>query len=285
MIIKLFLIAIILYIVINQLMETNKNQPVIVKPVINISPEQIKVPEQVQLPEQIKAPVQINQQTRLQHNVIDDEDSDNTRRLNNNQQIQIQRVERMSNNNVQEFDRPLPWTKIIYIEEDEFPYYYHFKPVIPSLNDFEKWKQIIPNIDFNPNSRELIIPSKDEASALAIANLICINFSGQMTMQDILNKDLIRISITKAKTHELVRTKLKEQIMEVLYGKAFNKVQTNYEEDLAKHNINEIGNNNIQNKPISLKSDNFKDTFHHFSDNIINSNEVDAYDSSNYSYL
>jgi hypothetical protein len=346
MIIKLFLIAIILYIVINQLMEKKQpviNKPVIVKPVINIPQK-----------EPVKVPVQINQQTRLQHNVIEDEYSGSFEGINKQQmsmqphvermsnqphvermsmqphvermsnqphvermsnqphvermsnqphvermsmQPHVERmsnqphVERMSNNTVQEFERPLPWTKIIYIEENEFPYNYHFKPVIPSLNDFENWKQIIPNIDFNPNSRELIIPSKDEASALAVANLICINFSGQMNMQDILNKDLIRISITKAKTHELVRTKLKEQIMEVLYGKSFNKVQTNYEEDLAKHNINDTVNNNnqhnkiVSNKPISLKSDDFKDTFHHFSDNMINSNEIGAYDGGDYSYL
>jgi hypothetical protein len=347
MIIKLFLIAIILYIVINQLME--KNQPIINKPVINKPQKE---------PVQVKVPVQINQQTRLQYNVIEDEysgsfEGNNKQQISNQQHVErmsmqphvermsiqpnvermsnqphvermsiqpnvermsnqphvermsiqpnVERmsnqphVERMSNNTVQEFERPLPWTKIIYIEENEFPYNYHFKPVIPSLNDFENWKQIIPNINFNPNSRELIIPSKDEASALAVANLICINFSGQMTMQDILNKDLIRISITKAKTHELVRTKLKEQIMEVLYGKSFNKVQTNYEEDLAKHNINDTVNNNnqhnnqhnniVSNKPISLKSDDFKDTFHHFSDNMINSNEIGAYDGSDYSYL
>lgn len=294
MIIKLFLIAIIFYIVINQLMEKKQpviNKPVIVKPVINIPQKE---------PVQVKVPVQINQQTRLQHNVIEDEYSGSFEGINKQQmsnQPHVERisnqphVERMSNNTVQEFERPLPWTKIIYIEENEFPYYYHFMPVIPSLNDFENWKQIIPNIDFNPNSRELIIPSKDEASALAVANLICINFSGQMNMQDILNKDLIRISITKAKTHELVRTKLKEQIMEVLYGKSFNKVQTNYEEDLAKHNINDTVNNNnqhnkiVSNKPISLKSDDFKDTFHHFSDNMINSNEIGAYDGGDYSYL
>ena len=248
MIIKLFLIAIILYIVINQLIES-QNKTVNNKQNINIIPE---------IPEQKPVILQTNQPTRLQTKTT----------LNEN-------IKKKSNNQMQEFNHPAPWTKIVYIEEDEYPYYFHFKVIIPSLNDFERWKEVIPNIDLNPNSKELIIPSKDEASALAIANLMCINFSGQMSIHDILSKDLIRISIMKAKTHEVVRTKLKEQIMEVLYGKPFNKVQTNYEEDLAKNN----------NKPTSLKSDNFRDTFEHFSTNMNNSNEISAYDSSNYSYI
>jgi hypothetical protein len=59
-----------------------------------------------------------------------------------------------------------------------------------------------------------------------------------------------------------------------LYGKSNNKVQTNYEEDLSKNN-----------KPVSLKSDNFRDTFEHFSDNMFNNNEINGYDNSNYSYI
>ena len=286
MIIKLFLIAIILYIVINQLIENGKNQPIINVPIIMKKPEQSQYKEHVQEPQykeyvqepqykehvqepQYKEPLRMSQSTRLIHNV------------DNNIQV--------SNNKIQEFDRPYPWSKIIYIKEDEFPYYYHIKIVIPSLNDFENWKQIIPNLDFNPNSGELIIPSKDEASALAVANLICINFSGQMSIQDILKKDLIKISIIKAKTHEVVRTKLREQIMEVLYGKTMDKVQTNYEEDLAKNNNNNNNNNNNSNnnnsKPMNLKSDHFRDTFEHFSNNLINNNEIGGYDSGSYSYI
>ena len=190
---------------------------------------------------------------------------------------------------IQEFERPYPWTKVIYIEGYEYPYLFHIKIVIPSLNDYEKWKQLIPNIDFNPNTREIIIPSKDEASALAIANLMCINFSGQMTLQNILDKDLIRISITKAKSHEVVKNKLKEQIMEILYGKSFNKIQTNYEKDLVKNNISPNNKpTNIQNnETITIKSDGFRDTFQHFSDNMNNnnSNEIGAFDNSSYSYI
>jgi hypothetical protein len=55
--------------------------------------------------------------------------------------------------------------------------------IIFILNDYQTWKQIILNLDFNPG--ELIIPSKDEPSALALANLIVINITGQLSLENI----------------------------------------------------------------------------------------------------
>ena len=258
MFIKLFLIGIILYIIIiqffgsnnqsnNNLMDDNNIQsPIIQSPIIQSHIIQSPI-------------IKLHQSSRLTHNIQNKSD--------------------IPQYKVQEFDNPNPWTKIVYVSSDDYPYHYHIKIVIPSLNDFEQWKQVIPNIDLNPTSRELIIPSKDEASALAIANLICINFSGQMTMQNILDKDLIRISIMKAQSHDVVKHKLKEQIMEVLYGK-IPIIETKY--DTAK-NI-KTPKNNVSNKQMSLKSDNFSDTFQHFSEDI-NNNEIDGYDNSNYSYI
>ena len=106
-----------------------------------------------------------------------------------------------------------------------------------------------------------------------------------MTMENILNKDLIRISIHKSLTHEVVRNKLREQIMEVLYGKPSNNIKTNYEEDLAKNNNKNSNSIRNSNEKISLKSDHFRDTFQHFTDNSYNTNEIGAYDSNNYSYI
>jgi len=268
MFIKIFLIGIILYIIINQFTDIN---------LFNEKPR--KIEEETQQLEQvpiIQPHMQTNQSTRLQHDV-------DIPQMNQPRIQQVPKVERMTNNKVQEFDNPHPWTKVIFIEDDEYPYYFHFKARIPSLNDFEQWKQIIPNLDFNPNSGELIIPCKEEASALAVANLISINFSGQMTMQNILNKDLIRISIHKAKTHEVVRNKLREQIIEVSHGKLPSNIQTNYEEDLAKNNS--TIDKPVRNEVMSLKSDNFRDTFEHFTFNQNNSNEISAYDSNSYSYI
>jgi hypothetical protein len=326
MFIKLLLIGIILFIIINQFIENNKiQQQQVIKPNIplklhhevndrspntetqtnftrlqdniNILPQQQSHPHQ-QMQQQQMQPQQMQQQQMQEQQM----QQQMQQQIQMQQQMQMQEqqmqqqahndIEQPTENKIYEFDRPYPWTKIIYIEEDEYPYLFHIKVIIPSLNDFERWKQIIPNINLNPITKELIIPSKDEASALAIANLICINFSGQMTMKEILDKDLIRISITKAKTHEVVRNKLKEQIMEVIYGKSFSKIQTNYEEDLAKNGL-EISKNNknptnhfVKNETMTLKSDNFRDTFQHFIDSDdTNNNEINAYDSSNYSYI
>ena len=141
------------------------------------------------------------------------------------------------------------------------------------------WKQIIPNLDFNPQSRELIIPSKEEASALALANLICINFSRQLTIDNILDKNLIQISVAKSRNHEVVRNKLREQIMENIYGKSVKKVQTNFEQDLAKNSISDDKGS------IDFTSGQFSDTFQHFSSNSQNNDDIEPFDNNTFSYL
>jgi hypothetical protein len=188
---------------------------------------------------------------------------------------------------IMEFDKPNPWTKIIIVPLEEFPYFFHIKATVPSLNDFENWKQVIPNINFDPRAGELIIPSKDEPSALALANLILINFSGQMSLQNILEKNLIQISIAKAKSYELVQNKLREQIMENLYGKQFNSVETNYEQDLAKKKTVEKFTPPNSSNPgrIDFKSDSFVDTFEHFSNKSNEPKNIEAWDGNDFSYI
>jgi len=181
---------------------------------------------------------------------------------------------------VWDFDKPNPWTRVILNDQDEYPYYFHIKLKIPSLNDYQTWKQIVPNLDFNPRSGELVIPSKEEASALALANLICINFSGQMSIENILEKNLIQISVAKSRNYEVVQNKLREQIMENLYGKSVTKVQTSFEQDLARISANNTGGR------IDFTSEQFSDTFEHFSDQSQSGSiNIEAYDGSDYSYL
>jgi len=178
------------------------------------------------------------------------------------------------------FDRPNPWTRVILNEQDEYPYYFHIKLKIPSLNDYQVWKQIVPNLDFNPRTGELIIPSKEEASALALTNLICINFSGQMSIDNILEKNLIQISVAKSRSYDVVQNKLREQIIENLYGKTVTKVQTSFEQDLARNSNNNTGSR------VDFTSEKFSDTFEHFSDQSQSGSvNIEAYDGSDYSYL
>ena len=44
-----------------------------------------------------------------------------------------------------EFQDPKPWSKIIYKNNDHYPFYFFIKIKIPSLNDYQSWKNIIPN--------------------------------------------------------------------------------------------------------------------------------------------
>jgi hypothetical protein len=147
----------------------------------------------------------------------------------------------IKNDSTVEYDVPKPWSKVVYIPNSPYPYNYFIKLKIPSLNDYESWKTIVPNLNFDPRSGDLIIPSKDEASALALANLISINFSGQLSLDNILEKNLIQISISKAKSHEVVINKLREQITENLNGSKFSSPDISFEKDLV--NVNKQENN------------------------------------------
>jgi len=178
------------------------------------------------------------------------------------------------------FDKPNPWSKIIVDQNQEYPYLFCLKVRVPSLNDFENWKMVIPNLEFDPRTGEIIIPSKDEPSAIALANLIVINFSGQISLKDILDKNLIGVSVSKAKSFEVVQNKLREQIMENLYGKQFNVSQTSFEKDLAKNQESIIAEPN----KVDFKSENFTDTFEQFGDNNIEEG-IEAWDGNDFSYL
>jgi hypothetical protein len=203
-----------------------------------------------------------------------------TNRLNNNNNIEHfsknNNIEHFTEDRVKEFNKPNPWTKLIVKKNEEYPLHFHIKIKIPSLNDFQTWKQIVPNLNFDPNTGEMIIPSQDEAAALALANLIIINFTGQMSLKDILEKNLIQISVAKAKSHELVQNKLREQIMDNLYGNKQNVENiANFSQDLTKNN-----NPNFQ-------TEKFSDTFQHFdaADKANNFESVEAFQGNDYSLL
>ena len=231
MFIKIFLISIIVFIIAKQLMDSNKELPK--QPITNDEPIQIQTQEK---------PI-FNEATRI------------IKEKNNTDNIYTKEVDSQLN----EVQAQKPWSRVLYNENNEYSYYFYIKLKIPSLNDYEKWKEIIPNIDFNPNTREIVIPSKDEASALAVANLMAMNFSGSISMKEILSKDLIRVSITKAQGHDIVKEKLREQINDTLNGKVMVEPQ-----QIKKQQSTIMKDN----KSFTLKSENFRDTFEHFDDNV-----------------
>ena len=272
---NIFFIIVILYIIINQLVDGNN------KPLISSSNSGNKT---IRSSNSGNKTIRSSNSGNRGNETMIPFNSGNETIVNNSTQVisntkMNQMLDKMKPGNagkdgskVWEFDKPEPWSKIILLNNAEYPYLFHIKIKIPSLNDYENWRQVVPNIEFSPQSGELIIPSRDEASALALANLILVNFMGQLSLKDILEKNLIQISIAKAKAHDIVRTKLKEQIIDNLYGKNINQAHTNYEKDLAKPNF---------------KDETFTDTFQQFSEvsKASQGTDIDAFDAADYSYL
>ena len=139
------------------------------------------------------------------------------------------------------FNNQNPWTQIMYKYGDRNPLKFNIKTKIPSLNDYEEWKKVIPDLDFNATTGELVIPAKDEASALAITNLIVSTFQGTLSMSSIFKNNLIKVSINKARKHVMVTNKLRDQINNMIHGKKLiskNENKIDYEEDLVRTNRN-----------------------------------------------
>jgi len=266
---KMIFILIIIYIVLKETLDRNKEK-------------EIKV-EKKEVKQTVKPQsnyFMLDTKSDRKSNKLDQVNEGFTNRLNNNN---IEHFSKNNNNNIEhftedrvkEFTKPNPWTKLIVKKGDEYPLHFHIKIKIPSLNDFQTWKQIVPNLNFDPNTGEMIIPSQDEAAALALANLIIINFTGQMCLKDILEKNLIQISVAKAKSHELVQNKLREQIMDNLNGNNKQNVENfaNFSQDLTKNN-----NPNFQ-------TENFSDTFQHFdaAEKANNFETIEAFHGNDYS--
>lgn len=140
------------------------------------------------------------------------------------------------------FQNPKPWNAIIFNPNKKESYLFvlrmngnpeSLKTYISKIRD---WFQVIPDIKFNYESGELVIPSHDEDIALGLANLIISNLKGDLTLKHIMENNLIQISISKIKSHSSVRIKITEQILENIneYGKTSKgNNQVNYQEDLA----------------------------------------------------
>lgn len=187
------------------------------------------------------------------------------------------------------FNKPKPWTRIIYSYEDEYEFKFFLKVKIPSLKDYENWLKIIPNLDFITKTSELIIPSKDEASALAIANLILSNFSGNLSIKDIMDKDLITISVSKAIKYPMVQNKLKEQIMELLNGPPKETCTTGTCGMSKESVINDYNNNkqnNVADYSLDFTKKTNKDNLTPNATNQTNYMEVEPFgNSSDYSFI
>jgi hypothetical protein len=121
-------------------------------------------------------------------------------------------------------NKPKPWEEIVYKFEDPYPIKFIKSVFIPNSDIINKWKQIIPNIEIAsvnnkklklPNKVKLIIPARDEESALGILNLMINTFKNQLSFEEIVQNNLIQVSLAKIKNHPIVKQKIIDQIMEI----------------------------------------------------------------------
>lgn len=84
------------------------------------------------------------------------------------------------------FQQPEPWTQIIYRNDiDAYIYFVHL--FIPTINHYSFWKNIMPDLDYDSNTNELIIHAHNEIQALNILYIILLHFNGQIKENDIGN--------------------------------------------------------------------------------------------------
>ena len=135
---------------------------------------------------------------------------------------------------------PNPWNAIVYNSNTEsYLFIIRLNENPTTIQRYNQkimhWTKIVGNISLNTQSNELIIPSSDENSALAIVNLVLNNLRGDLTLKDIIDKKLIHISIAKIQNYSSVKQKIKEQILENISGVQQNQDKNiEYQEDLAE---------------------------------------------------
>lgn len=127
----------------------------------------------------------------------------NIKQLDNNDKIKETSIE---------FVEPNPWSKII-TDIDGKKYFF---VVLNFFNErkYMDWKDVIPELDYDIDTKELVIESKDEPRALAILNLLISNMKGDISIKDIFKNDLMNKSIIKARKHKMVSQKLLQLIKE-----------------------------------------------------------------------
>ena len=143
-----------------------------------------------------------------------------------------------------------PWEKIK--ESKDINYYYI------NIKDFDEvkyleWKELIPDIEYDINSKLLKIQSKDEERAISIINLMISNMKGDIEMNEIFSNDLINKSIRKSRKYN------------VIFQKLLNLVIENNKKDKET-----FSNNNIDTFDIMNENENLKETSDNTSNKVSN---------------
>jgi hypothetical protein len=115
------------------------------------------------------------------------------------------------------FEKPNPWNKIQYFTHIN-KYYIKINNIKEYVDKIMVWKSL-PNIksdliDIDIDNDYLILKTHSEEEALVMCNLIINHINNNLTINDIVSKNLINYSINKAKRYRLIKTKLTELIKE-----------------------------------------------------------------------
>jgi hypothetical protein len=133
------------------------------------------------------------------------------------------------------FDEPNPWNKIQYFSHIN-KYYIKIKNINEHIEKIILWKSlpiIKPDlIDIDIENNYLILKTNSEEESLVICNLIINHINNNLTINDIISKNLINYSINKAKRYKLIGTKLTELIKEGLI-----ELNNDIQEDLQLESI------------------------------------------------
>ena len=115
-----------------------------------------------------------------------------------------------------------PWDVVDIIPDYVYQYKYYIK-----LNrnvDLEQWRKLYPAIAIQDGV--LMIESNNEEISIALLNLILNHELKNITFQEIMNKDLLNVSVNKLSEHKMVKPKLIDQIEENLNQLQNNKMES-----------------------------------------------------------
>ena len=170
--------------------------------------------------------------------------TDNINNINNNKNKNINNpiinntistINKSNNkNNKNKLTNIIPWSQIINDGKTDL---YCIKISIPSLSDYENWKNIITGLDFDPKTKEIMIPATDELEALVIAFYINLNFSSQILFDNIIKEDLLNIKLVEIKNNKDIEKETREHIINIHKPKELNNIIDN-------NNFESYDNNN-----------------------------------------
>ncbi len=115
------------------------------------------------------------------------------------------------------FENPNPWNKIEYFTHIN-KYFIQIKNINNHVEKIMVWKSLpiikTDLIDIDIDNNYLILKTDSEEEALVICNLMINYINNNITIDDIISKNLIKYSINKAKKYKLINAKLIELIKE-----------------------------------------------------------------------